>query len=203
MLPSARNIQGRRMRRTYENELKPTGVSQRRKRDMTTNTKSRTEIRFHALSSDLSRCVGERGLLKLALDAVLSLDEERLQEARKRSPDFSPYMMLTLLTYCYSSSLYGSRDIETAIASDRTVRYICARTYPDWQRLRRFRRRHRELLHQCLVYVLKQVWALKFDEGEADYAGYEWFESELIDLVNRGAGDRLDFAALLDGAESE
>jgi transposase len=170
---------------------------------MTTNTKSRTEIRFHALSSDLSRCVGERGLLKLALDAVLSLDEERLQEARKRSPDFSPYMMLTLLTYCYSSSLYGSRDIETAIASDRTVRYICARTYPDWQRLRRFRRRHRELLHQCLVYVLKQVWALKFDEGEADYAGYEWFESELIDLVNRGAGDRLDFAALLDGAESE
>ena len=111
--------------------------------------------------------------------------------------------MLTLLTYCYSASLYGSRDIETAIESDRTVRYICARAHPDWQRLRRFRRQHRELLHQCLVYVLKQVWALKFDDGEADYAGYEWFESELIDLVNRGAQDRLDFAALLDGAESE
>ena len=92
---------------------------------------------------------------------------------------------------------------QTAIGSDRTVRYICARTYPDWQRLRRFRRQHRELLLQCLVYVLKQGWALKFDEGDADYAGYEWFESELIDLVNRGAQDRLDFAALLDGAESE
>jgi hypothetical protein len=170
---------------------------------MTTNTKSRTEIRFYALCSDLRQCVGEKGLLKLALDAVLTLDEERLQEARKRSSDFSPYMMLTLLTYCYSASLYGSRDIETAIGSDRTVRYICARAYPDWQRLRRFRRQHRELLLQCLVYVLKQVWALKFDEGEADYAGYEWFESELIDLVNRGARDRLDFAALLDGAESE
>jgi hypothetical protein len=44
---------------------------------------------------------------------------------------------------------------------------------------------------------------LKFDEGEADYVGYEWFESELIELVNRGAADRLDFAALMDGAESE
>jgi transposase len=170
---------------------------------MTTNIKSRAETRFHALSSDLSRCVGERGLLKLALDAVLMLDAERLQEARKRSPDFSPQMMLTLLTYCYSASFYGSRDIEWAIERDATVRYICARVFPDWQSLRRFRRQHRELLRQCLVYVLKQTWALKFDEGEADYVGYEWFESELIELVNRAAADRLDFAALMDGAESE
>jgi hypothetical protein len=85
---------------------------------MTTNTKSRAETRFHVLSSDLSRCVGERGLLKLVLDSVLTLDPERLQEARKRSPDFSPQMMLTLLTYCYSASLYGSRDIEWAIERD-------------------------------------------------------------------------------------
>ena len=170
---------------------------------MTTKTKSRTETKYHALSSDLSRCVGERGLLKLALDAVLTLDADRLHEARKRSPDFSPQMMLTLLTYCYGASLYGSRDIEWAIERDRTVRYICARVYPDWQSLRRFRRQHRDLLLQCLVHVLKQTWALKFDEGEADYVGYEWFESELIELVNRTAADRLDFAVLMDGAESE
>jgi transposase len=170
---------------------------------MMTNTKSQAEIRFHALSSDLSRCVGERGLLKLALDAVLTLDPGRLQEARKRSPEFSPQMMLTLLTYCYSASLYGSRDIEWAVGRDATVRYICARAYPDWQRLRRFRRRHRDLLHQSLVYVLKQTWALKFDEGEADYVGYEWFEFELIELINQAATDRLEFAALMDGAESE
>src|SRR5882672_2323060 len=170
---------------------------------MTTNTKSRAETRVHALSSDLSRCVGERGLLKLALDAVLTLDAERLHEARKRSPDFSPQMMLTLLTYCYGASLYGSRDIEWAIERDPTVRYICARVFPDWQSLRRFRRQNRDLLRQCLVYVLKQTWALKFDEGEADYVGYEWFESELIELVNQTAANRLDFAVLMDGAESE
>jgi hypothetical protein len=174
---------------------------------MTTNTKNKTDKQqgagINALSSDLTRCVGERGLLKLALDAVLTLDTAKLKEARRRSPDFSPQMMLTLLTYCYSASLYGSRDIEWMIRRDRTVRYICARTYPDWQSLRRFRRQHRELLRQCLAYVMKQTWALKFDEGEADYVGYEWFESELLDLVNQSALSRLDFAALMDGAESE
>ncbi len=170
---------------------------------MTTNIQSREETRIHALSSDLSKCVGEQGLLGLALDSVLTLDPGQLQAARKRFPDFTPQMMLTLLTYCYSASVYGSRDIEWAIERDRTIRYICARVYPDWQSLRRFRRQHRDLLFQCLVYVLKQTWALKFDEGEADYVGYEWFESELIELVNRAAADRLDFAALMDGAESE
>jgi hypothetical protein len=112
-------------------------------------------------------------------------------------------MLLTLLTYCYSARIYGSRDIEWAMQNNRTVRYICARNYPDWQTLRRFRRHHRALLHACLVYVAKQVWALKFDEGEADYVGYEWFELELLEVVNKAALDRLDIAALMDGADSD
>jgi hypothetical protein len=74
---------------------------------MTMKTERRTETRSQALSSDLSRWVGERGLLKLALDAVLTVEPERLREARRSSPNFSPQMMLTLLTYCYSAGLYG------------------------------------------------------------------------------------------------
>jgi hypothetical protein len=112
-------------------------------------------------------------------------------------------MMMTLLTYCYGASLYGSRDIEWAIRHDRTVRYICARTFPDWHAIRRFRRRHRELIRECLTYVIKQVWALKFDEGEADYVGYDWFESEFVGQVQAEALDRLDVAALMDGVESD
>lgn len=170
---------------------------------MTTKTKIRTEARTQALASDLSRWMGRQGLLKLALDAVQTLDPERLREARRKSRDYSPQMMLTLLTYCYGASLYGSRDIEWAIEHDRTVRYICARDFPDWQSLRRFRRQHRDLLLECLTYVLKQTWSLKFDEGEADYVGYEWFESELLELIHQTASDRLDYAAIMDGAESE
>jgi transposase len=156
-----------------------------------------------ALSTDLSRLLGERGLLNLAYGAVQTVDEEQLKEAARRSPGFRPQMMLSLLTYCYLSTVYGSRDIEWSVDRDRTIRYICARTFPDWQNIRRFRRQNASLVRQCLVHVLKQTWALKFDQGEADYVGYEWFESELLEQIQEAAEARLRLSMLMDGAESE
>lgn len=167
-----------------------------------TNTEARNQ-RIDGVSSDLSRIVGERALLQLAMDSIQTLKPELLAEAARRTPGFRPQMMLTLLTYCYSSSIYGSRDIEWAVENDPTARYICARTRPDSQSMRRFRRQNRELLFECLLYVMKQTWALKFDNGEADYVGYEWFEGDLLARLNQGASERLEVAALMDGAESE
>jgi hypothetical protein len=112
-------------------------------------------------------------------------------------------MMLTLLTYCYATSLFGSRDIESAIETDAIVRYICARTYPCWQEIRRFRRMHKEPIRQCLVQVLRQAWACKFDEGEADYVGYEWFETAFAEQVQTAVNERLETAALMDGADGD
>lgn len=178
------------------------------KKKAVTMTKNRTNSeaknqQIDGVSSDLSRIVGERALLQLVLDSIQTLNPALLNEAARRMPDFRPQMMLTLLTYCYSSSIYGSKDIEWAVENDRTVRYICARTRPDSQSLRRFRRQNRELLSECLLYVMKQTWALKFDRGEADYVGYEWFESDLLARLNQSAAERLEVAALMDGAESE
>jgi hypothetical protein len=51
--------------------------------------------------------------------------------------------------------------------------------------------------------VFKQAWSLKFDAGEADFAGYEWYESEFNQLVEATAQDRIDLAALMDGVENE
>ena len=167
-----------------------------------TNTEARNQ-QIDGVSSDLTRIVGERALLQLALDAIQTLNPESLNDVARRMPDFRPQMMLTLLTYCYASSIYGSKDIEWAVENDRTARYICARTRPDWQSLRRFRRQNRELLFQCLLYVMKQTWALKFDNGDADYVGYEWFEGNLLESLNQSATERLEVAALMDGAESE
>jgi len=158
---------------------------------------------INAVSSDLSRIMGERALMMLSLDSIQTLELAELQNAARRMPDFRPQMMLTLLTYCYSSSLYGSKDIEWALENDRMVRYICGRTRPDWQSLRRFRRQNRDSIVQCLLYVMKQTWALKFDRGDADYVGYEWFERELLEKLSQGAGERIAVAALMDGAESE
>ena len=88
-------------------------------------------------------------------------------------------------------------------ARSRSPSLICARARPDWQTIRRFRRQFREALRQCLSWVFKQTWALKFDEGEADYVGYQWFESDLLDQMNAEVMERLGIAALLDGADSD
>lgn len=112
-------------------------------------------------------------------------------------------MLLTLLTYCYAARIYGSRDIEWAAVSDQTVRYICARTFPDWNTLRRFRRRNRAVLEQTLAYVFKQAWAFRLDEGETEYVGYDWFESKLNDEVSAAARERLEIAALMDATEND
>lgn len=170
---------------------------------MTTNTESGKEHRIGALTADLSQTLGERQLLKMVLEAVQAVDPGRFSSKELRSAAFRPQMMLTLLSYCYTASIYGSDDIEWAISHDKTVRYICARTYPDWQAIKRFRRRHREMLQETIAGVLKQAWACKFDEGEVAYNGYEWFESELMDQVSAAAAERLDLAALMDGADSD
>ena len=170
---------------------------------MMTNTENGKERRIGALTSDLSRTLGGQRLLKMVLEAVQAVDPRRFSSKEVRTAEFRPQMMLTLLTYCYTTSLYGSYDIEWAISQDKTIRYICARTYPDWQTIKRFRRQHREMLQETIAAVLKQAWALKFDEGELDYNGYEWFESELLDQVSAAAAERLDLAVLMDGADSD
>lgn len=170
---------------------------------MTTRTENRKKRGIGALASDLRETLGERQLLKLVLEAVQGVDLGRDRRDELKYSEFRPQMMLTLLTYCYTANIYGSYDIEWAISNDSTVRYICARTYPDWQAIRRFRRQHREILQATIARVLKQAWALKFDEGEVAYNGYEWFESELLGQVSAAATDRLDLAALYDGADGD
>lgn len=176
---------------------------ERERRNMMTNTESGKERRIGALTEDLSRALGERQLLKLTLEAVQSAGPAGFSSKEIRAAEYRPQMMLTLLTYCYAASIYGSYDIEWAISHNRTVRYICARTYPDWQAIKRFRRQHREMLQTTIARVLKQAWACRFDAGEADYNGYEWFESELLSQVNVAAMERLELAALIDGADSD
>ena len=168
-----------------------------------TRTESGKERRIGALTADLSRTLGERQLLNMVLEAVQAASPDGFSAKELRSAEFRPQMMLTLLSYCYTASIYGSYDVEWAISHDKTVRYICARTYPDWQSIKRFRRQHRELLQETIARVLKQAWACKFDAGEADYNGYDWFESELLEQVNAAATERLDLAALIDGADSD
>jgi transposase len=144
---------------------------------------------------DLKSWVSDRVLVRLALDAVQTVP----LKTRKNAPEgISPQMMLTLLSYCYSVGIYGSQDIEWAVQHDRTVRYICAHNYPEWETIRWFRRHYRQQIKDCLAYVTKQAWALKFEEAEADYGGYGWFESDLNEEIRSLVDDKLDVAVVMD-----
>src|SRR5438874_12137628 len=112
---------------------------------MTTMILKRREVPANP-TADLRECLGEPILLKLALDAVQSLDPSKLKTAVSGKDKLRPQMMLTLLSYCYAARIYGSRDIEWAIRTNATVRYICARTSPEWLAIRQFRRNNRELV---------------------------------------------------------
>jgi len=77
----------------------------------------------------------------------------------------SPRAMITLLTYCYSTGVFGSRDIELQINRDRMVRYLCANTYPDWNVIRAFRRQYRDKIQHCLERVVGIVRELHWSVG--------------------------------------
>src|SRR5688500_11192746 len=106
---------------------------------------------------DLRQRLGTNKLLRWALEAPQAVAGAAAETLHARFGDFRPQMMLTLLSFAYASSCYGSEDIERAIESDRTFRYICARVYPDSKAIRRFRRLFRAALDQSLAYVLRQA----------------------------------------------
>ncbi len=164
---------------------------------------SRGEPSVEPIHADLSLALGERGLLLAALDAVQSLDQQTIASLETPSPSLRPQMLLTLVTYCYATSLYGSRDIESASAADGTVRYICARTRPSWASIRSFRRRNRDAIHACLTQVLKQSWATKLDRGEVEYLGYDWFEDQMSPRFSEAAEQRIQTATLFDSTANE
>ncbi len=155
------------------------------------------------LHTDLSLALGERGLLIATLDAVQSLDPRAIAALETPSPSLRPQMLLTLVTYCYATSLYGSRDIETASAADGTVRYICARTRPSWASIRSFRRRNRDAIRACLTQVLKQCWAARLDRGDVEFLGYDWFENQMAPRFSETAEQRIETAVLFDSTASE
>ena len=158
---------------------------------------------FEALPANLVQAVARPVMVRLCLDAVQTLNRRDARLHRSRAEELSPQMMLTLLSYCYATGTYGSLDVIWATENDPMVRYICGRAQPGWSAIRRFRRHHRDLLQLCLTHVFKQLWALKFDRGEADYLGYGWFESELSGQIDREVQDRIDIAVAMDSAEAD
>src|ERR1041385_857133 len=144
-------------------ESETTGVSKKERTKMTSRLKP-NQPHLGYLAGDLTRWLGEGEVLKLAFEAVQTVQCPLPGIPRPEEQPLRPQMMLTLLVYCYCASLYGSRDIEWAVHNNKTVRYICARTYPDWRVIRRFRRQHRDLVAHCLARLLREAWLRIWDQ---------------------------------------
>lgn len=88
----------------------------------------------------------------LVLQAVRGIeDDELVPPGTTPGLAFQPRSMLAMLVYCYASGIYGSWDVEQKMYEDPEFRALCGREYPDWRRLRRFRRENREVLRRTLA----------------------------------------------------
>src|ERR1051325_185743 len=170
---------------------------------MTTIPLRRSEANSAHRPADLRQSLGDGILLKLALDAVQSLDWSMLNGAIISEQRLRPQMMLTLLCFCYAARIYGSREIQRAARHDKTVRYICARQFPHWRILRHFRRHNRDLVERCLAYVLKKAWLLHSDPTDEDWAACHWRGPELAQRFAAAAREKIEIAIIMDTAEND
>ena len=144
---------------------------------------------------DLRQRFGSNKLLFWALEAPQNVEGSAAEMLKARFGDFRPQMMLTLLSFSYASSCYGSEDIERAIESDRTVRYICARIFPDAKAIRRFRRLFRPALDQCLAYVLRQA-AIELSDSTS-------LGAEVEQQVLSATTEKIELAVVMDRCAAE
>jgi hypothetical protein len=106
--------------------------------------------------------LNNKALADLVLEAVRAVDEKELNPPAPGigGPAFRPRMMLAALTYCYAVGIFGSQDIEEMMRCDGGVRALCGMEFPDWRRLRRFRRENREMLRRTLEETIRRAWSL-------------------------------------------
>lgn len=140
---------------------------------MTNVLSTPSETRNNSLPEDLSLYVGKKTLVQLVPEAVDGIDVcgSWPDAVTAEKVVIQPAMMITLLTYCYATGVYGSMDIELNIRRDQMTRYLCAKTYPDVDVLRSFRRDWRLKIKQCLATVLRRVWELRFCGDDAEPIG--------------------------------
>jgi hypothetical protein len=104
--------------------------------------------------SDVRSWLSERDLLLEVYDAV---ERVSWQTGPALINEIPVPVLRTLLTYSYATGLFVSRDIESSIGTDATLRYICAGHAPTWQTIRQFRRLHSATIKNSLEQLLARL----------------------------------------------
>ena len=112
-----------------------------------------------------SRTLDPRTTAALVLQAVRGIDDDELvPPGATPGLAFQPRSMLAMLVYCYANGIYGSWDVEQKMYEDPDFRALCGREYPDWRRLRRFRRENHEVLRRTLAESFRNAARWQADE---------------------------------------
>ena len=116
------------------------------------------------LPPDLRDWVDQDDIVHLILEVCsrVSSEEAFVNHRGSGSAQYPPSMMLALLLYCYSQSIFSSRKIERATYSHVSVRYLTANHHPDHDTIAVFRHRNRALIKQALVTTVQIAKELGF-----------------------------------------
>lgn len=71
------------------------------------------------------------------------------------STAYHPAMMLKVLLYAYSQSVYSSRRIERAVNTDTAFMYLAGMQKPDFHTICLFRSKHAEAIKQIFIEVVR------------------------------------------------
>jgi len=120
------------------------------------NNSSKTAV-SPLLPSSLEQWFDSNTITRLTLDAVSSVRgcTNNFHSPEQSYCRLNDKMLLTLLVYSYATGLYASQEIEEALNSNATIKYLCARERPDWLVLRNFRRANRPLICMALVELFQ------------------------------------------------
>jgi len=126
-----------------------------------------------AVSSDLTEWIEKWALASLILEAVQTVDwpESDFELAASSGYAFRPLVMLTVVTYCYATGVYRSKDVELRTCQDEVLRYICRGTFPSWRDIRQFRRSNRKLIKQSLVHAFNSACKFRSRLAAVDRSG--------------------------------
>ncbi len=154
------------------------------------------------LPDDLRDWIDQYTLSRLVLEAIqtASLPGVEATPVQLGSAFLRPHILLSLLTYCYATGLYGSLDIELNSTQDPMLRHLLSNICPEANALRCFRRRHREVVRECLSEVLRRACRLQLgaDESMAANVAVDPFDKSGLDAFAAEAEERIRRAVRLD-----
>jgi hypothetical protein len=162
-------------------------------------------LRDARIPRDLTDWSGDFELVRMALEAIERANINLPGNFKTPNATYRAPMLLTLLTTAYARGIYGSQEIEAAIAANKSLQYICSGARPNATVIRQFRKQNLLLLQATLTELLKEAWNVQYPArrtaGAESYyqtAMERWTPTAASPIFAAEAANRLRMAIMAD-----